>query len=151
MPKRTFKRPPDHSHPTLGHLGICKESMKIQEWIAKWSKPHWMPQDPRIIVKNLTPEHIGQLNLMWVFLGRKPITQGFFDQNLSVWELAGRISVQSIYNISVREYATLYTEDEFYRFVCQHPDVFGRYLTMAMWKKHFAKKRQRTASVKGVF
>ena len=91
--------------------------MEPQELINKLSKPHWMPQDPRLIVRNLTPEHIGQLNLMWVFLGRKPITQGFFDQNLSVWELAGRISVQSIYNISVREYATLYTEDEFYRFV----------------------------------
>ena len=87
---------------------------------------------------------------MWVFLGRKPITQGFFDQNLSAWELAGRISVQSIDNISVREYATLYTEGEFYRFVCQHPDVFGRYLTMGMWKKHFAKKRQRAASIKDV-
>ena len=124
--------------------------MEPQELINKLSKPHWMPQDPRLIVRNLTPEHIGQLNLMWVFLGRKPFTQGFCDQILSVWELAGRISVQTINNGYVREYATLYTEDEFYRFVCQHPDVFGRYLTMAMWKKHFAKKRQRTASVKGV-
>ena len=124
--------------------------MEPQELINKLSKPHWMPQDPRLIVRNLTPEHIGQLNLMLVFLGRKPMTQGFLDQNLSVGELAGRISVQTINNGYVREYATLYTEDEFYRFVCQHPDVFGRYLTMAMWKKHFAKKRQRTASVKGV-
>ena len=81
--------------------------MEIQELITKLSKPHWMLQDPRMVVRNLTPEHIGQLNLMWVFL----------------------------------EYPTLYSEDEFYRFICQHPDVFGRFLKLAMWKKHFVKKR----------
>lgn len=115
--------------------------MEIQELITKLSKPHWMLQDPRMVVRNLTPEHIGQLNLMWVFLGRKPITQGFFDKNLNVWDLAGRIVVEEIENIPIREYATLYSEDEFYRFICQHPDVFGRFLTLAMWKKHFVKKR----------
>ena len=115
--------------------------MEIQALIAKLSKPHWMPQDPRLVVRNLTPEHIGQLNLMWVFLGRTPITQGFFDKNLNVWDLAGRIAVAEIENIPIREYATLYKDDEFYRFICQHPDVFGRFLTLAMWKKHFVKKR----------
>ena len=115
--------------------------MEIQELITKLSKPHWMLQDPRMVVRNLTPEHIGQLNLMWVFLGRKPITQGFFDKNLNVWDLAGRIVVEEIENIPIREYATLYSEDEFYRFICQHPDVFGRFLKHAMWKKHFVKKR----------
>ena len=137
-----------HSNSTLSRKGVLQIlKMKLQEWIAKWSNPHWMPQDPRKIVSNLTSEHIGQLNLMWIFLCRKPITQGFFDQNLNLWELAGRICSQNINNISVRDYATIYTEDEFYRFVCQNPDVFGLYFTMTIWKQHFTKKRHRQSSI----
>lgn len=115
--------------------------MNLQEWIAKLSKPYWMPTDPRRIVKNLTPEHIGQLNLMWVFNKRAQITQGFFDQNLGLWELAGRISSQQIDRIPVREYATLFTEAEFYEFVCKHPDIFTQHMPMASWKQHFKVRR----------
>ncbi len=50
----------------------------ISKLIEKLSKPHWMPSDPRILVSNLTPEYIGQLNLMWVMLGRINITANFF-------------------------------------------------------------------------
>lgn len=111
--------------------------MNLKEWIVKLSKPHWMPEDPRIRIHNLTPKHVGQLNLMWVFAGRKPITQGFFDRNLNLWDLAGRICVQTVDNIPVREYATLFTEQEFYQFVKQHPEVFERYMPMSAWSRHF--------------
>ena len=116
--------------------------MNVKDLITKLSKPHWMPQDPRLIVKNLTPEHIGQLNLMWVLNKRKPITQGFFDQNLDLWALAGRVSVQVVDGAPVREYATLFSEEEFYEFVCRHPEIFSRYLPMNEWKQAFTRKRQ---------
>ena len=104
--------------------------MNVKTLIARLSKPHWMPADPRLVVKNLTVEHIGQLNLMWVMLDRKPITQGFFDNHLEEWALAGRISVQVIDGAFVREYATLFSEAEFIAFVRAHPEVFIRYLSM---------------------
>lgn len=117
--------------------------MTLQDWIAKWSKPYWMPKDPRTVVRNLSPEHIGQLNLMWVMVGRGEITQGFFDQNLSKWELAGRVSVQLVRGIEIREYATVFNEAEFYEFVRSNPQVFNRYMSMATWHKIF-KVRTRT-------
>ena len=114
--------------------------MNVKTLIAKLSKPHWMPTDPRLIVKNLTAEHIGQLNLMWVMLDRKPITQGFFDNHLEEWALAGRISVQVIDGAFVREYATLFSEAEFIVFVRKHPKVFTRYLPMKTWNQMFRVK-----------
>ena len=114
--------------------------MNVKTLIAKLSKPHWMPADPRLVVKNLTVEHIGQLNLMWVMLDRKPITQGFFDNHLGEWELAGRISVQVIDGAPVREYATLFSEAEFIAFVRAHPKVFTRYLPMKTWDQMFKVK-----------
>ena len=115
-------------------------NMNVKTLIAKLSKPHWMPTDPRLIVKNLTVEHIGQLNLMWVMLDRKPITQGFFDNHLEEWTLAGRISVQVIDGAPVREYATLFSEAEFIAFVRAHPEVFTRYLPMKRWNQVFRVK-----------
>ena len=112
--------------------------MTVNDWIAKWSKPHWMPYDPRSIIKNLAPEHIGQLNLMWVMMDRAQITQGFFDQNLSKWELAGRISVQVVESIQVREYATVLDEREFYDFVRANAPLFSRYMPMSKWKLIFS-------------
>ena len=114
--------------------------MNVKTLIAKLSKPHWMPTDPRLVVKNLTVEHIGQLNLMWAMLDRKPITQGFFDNHLEEWALAGRISVQVIDGAFVREYATLFSEAEFIAFVRAHPDVFTRYLPMKRWNQVFRVK-----------
>ena len=114
--------------------------MNVKTLIAKLSKPPWMPTDPRLIVKNLTVEHVGQLNLMWVMLDRKPITQGFFDNHLREWELAGRISVQVIDGAPVREYATLFSEAEFIVFVRAHPEVFARYLPMKAWNQMFRVK-----------
>ena len=114
--------------------------MNVKTLIARLSKPHWMPTDPRLVVKNLTVEHIGQLNLMWVMLNRKPITQGFFDNHLEEWALAGRISVQVIDCAPVREYATLFSEAEFLVFVKKHPEVFTRYLPMKTWNQMFRVK-----------
>ena len=114
--------------------------MNVKDLITKLSKPHWMPTDPRLVVKNLTVEHIGQLNLMWVMLDRKPITQGFFDNHLEKWALAGRISVQGIDGAPVREYATLFSEAEFIAFVRAHPKVFTRYLPMKTWDQMFRVK-----------
>ena len=114
--------------------------MNVKTLITKLSKPHWMPTDPRLVVRNLTVEHIGQLNLMWVMLDRKPITQGFFDNHLEKWALAGRIAVQVIDGAPVREYATLFSEAEFLVFVKKHPEVFTRYLPMKTWNQMFRVK-----------
>ena len=112
----------------------------LTEMLLKLSNPHWMPQNPLHYISNLTPEHVGQLNLMWVISGRPEFSPRFFPDNLANWELAGRVSVQMIDNYQVREYATLFSEPEFYRFLKQHPQVFGRYLPMANWRKHFSRK-----------
>lgn len=111
--------------------------MNLKDWIEKWSNYYWMPSDPRLQIKNLTVEHFGQLNLMWVLMGRKTITQGFFDQNLDKWELAGKICLRMIDGVPIREYATIYNEREFYAFVKKHPEVFASYLPMTTWDRMF--------------
>lgn len=110
---------------------------KLKTLIEKLSKPHWMDTDPRTVVSNLTPEHIGQLNLMWVMLNRKPITQGFFDLNLTCWSLAGQVSSIIIDKFPVLEYATLFDEQEFYQFVLKHPKSFSTHIPMSRWRQMF--------------
>lgn len=114
--------------------------MNVKLLIEKLSKPYWMAKDPKTVIHNLTPAHIGQLNLMWVMLDRIEITQGFFDNNLCRWELAGRISMEVIDGAPVREYACLFSEDEFHQFILRHSKVFTKYLPMRTWNKHFKAK-----------
>ena len=105
--------------------------------LAKLSKPYWMPTDPRLLVKNLTPDHMGQLNIMWVLTHRLPITQGFFDKNLAQWDIAGRVCSERAQGATVREFATLYTEAEFYPLILAHRKVFTKHLAMRDWQKLF--------------
>lgn len=112
--------------------------MTVDELIKKLSKPYWMATDPRHVIKNMSVEHYGQLNLMWVMVGRKPITQGFFDNNLGKWDVAGQISLQIVDGIQVREYATVFNQAEFYRFIDEHPKLFARFLPMGNWAKLFS-------------
>lgn len=113
---------------------------QLSDLLTKLSKPYWMPTDPRATVRNLTPDHIGQLNIVWVMLGRQPITQGFFDQNLSKWELAGQVSNEVIDSGSVRDYACLFSEYEFHKFILHHREVFSKYLPISTWNRHFKVK-----------
>ncbi len=110
----------------------------ISKLIEKLSKPHWMPSDPRILVSNLTPEHIGQLNLMWVMLGRINITANFFKDNLDLWATAGNIAAEPIQGATVRDFATLYNEAEFYDFLQKNQRPFTNHLPLQEWRKIFA-------------
>lgn len=99
-----------------------------------------MPSDPRSLISNLTPDHIGQLNILWVMLGRRQITQGFFDHNLGKWELAGRVSNEVIDSGSVRDYACLFSEAEFHQFILRHPKTFSKHLPISTWNRYFKVK-----------
>ena len=114
--------------------------MNLQDWLEKWHKPYWMDEDPAGVISNLTPEHVGQLNLMWVIVGRPRIAPGFFDNQLANWELAGRVALQEIDGIQIREYATLFNQAEFYEFICKHRAIFSRYLPMLTWHRLFKAK-----------
>lgn len=113
---------------------------QLTDLLAKLSKPYWMPTDPRTKILNLTQDHIGQLNLMWVMLERKPITQGFFDKNLNRWTIAGRVSNEVIDSGTVRDYACLFSEKEFHEFILRHPKVFAKYLPISTWNHYFKVK-----------
>ena len=111
--------------------------MELKDWIAKWSKPYWMEIDPKERIRNITPEHYGQINLLWAMVGRPEITQGFFDNNLDTWALSGRICIRKIGEANVRDYATLLSEKEFYKLVQKHPQIFSSYMPMSRWNHIF--------------
>lgn len=102
--------------------------MNIAEFIAKLSKPYWMPVDPNTVFHNLTPEHIGQLNLMWVLTGRPRLTKGFFNNRLDTWQKVGAICNEKIDGSYIRDYATLYTEDEFRSIVVSYKPLFVKHV-----------------------
>lgn len=102
--------------------------MNVRQMLDKLCKPHWMAQDPHDIFHNLTPEHIGQLNLMWVHTGRPKLTTGFFDNRLELWQKVGAICNEKIDGSYVRDYATIYTEDEFRVIVVQHKSLFTKHV-----------------------
>ena len=114
--------------------------MELNEWISKWSKPYWMDSDPKDVVCNITPEHYGQINLMWILMGRKAITQKFFDHHMDRWHLAGRICTMILDGAPIRDTATALNEQEFHAFVRQHPEVFSAFLPMTTWDRMFKKK-----------
>lgn len=109
----------------------------VQDLITKLSKPHWMPQDPRIYISDLTPGHIGPLNLTWALVGRPVFTENFFRKHYGVWALTQVVCTEVIDRTTVRDYATLYSEQEFYALVQQHPAVFIRGIPMQLWDKAF--------------
>lgn len=95
--------------------------MNVDDLLARLAKPYWMPEDPKIVVCNMTPDHYGQLNLTWVLAGRRAIRQGFFDRHMDKWELAGLACCVMLNGVSVRDYATLYSEHEFAGFLERSP------------------------------
>lgn len=97
--------------------------MELKDWIKKWETPYWQDRDPSTHVNHITPDHYGQINLLWVMVGRPPINQAFFDDNLPKWGLSGRICTTLVGGVYIRNYATIYNEKEFYTFVKQHPEV----------------------------
>jgi hypothetical protein len=109
----------------------------VKDLITKLSKPHWMAQDPRIWVADLTPAHIGPLNLTWALVGRPVFTENFFRKNYAIWALSQMVCAEVIAKTAVRDYATLYSEQEFYTLVLKHPDVFARHIPMPRWDKAF--------------
>ena len=80
----------------------------------------------------------GQFNIAWVLWGRpESVSQEFFDRNVDVWYLAGRVCKMEIDGIPVGEYATLLTPAEFYQFIKKHKKEFGDHLAMAKWSRRF--------------
>lgn len=73
-------------------------------------------------------------------MGRKPINQEFFDNNLDKWALAGNVASESVMGATVREFATMYNEEEFYRFLIDNSVLFAKHLPMKEWKRYFKVK-----------
>ena len=106
--------------------------MNVKELINKLAHPNWFPQNPYTVITN-SEGRIGYLNLAWVLNGRpEKINQDFFDKN---WFLAIKICDTVIDGATVSDWIMLYTEEEFYRFVEDHVDIFSEFMPLDKWKQ----------------
>lgn len=115
----------------------------VEDWTAQLSKPYWMPHDPRVLIKGLTPDHMGPLNLMWVLTGKRVFTPGYFDTYAGQWRTANVLCKSWIGpgTFAVGDYATLYTERMFYeRIFLTHPNLFKFWAPLPTWIAGFQRE-----------
>lgn len=109
----------------------------VDEWITKLSKPYWMPIDPRIRNKGVTEAHLGPLNIMWVLMRMKPLDESWFTRNSLTWDVVVSLCAERIRSYPVGDYATIYSPQEFYALIKQHPATFRKHAPMVVWDSAF--------------
>lgn len=109
--------------------------MNFHALFLKLSKTNWTPHHASKYITNW-PGLEGQLNLAWVLAGRPRKIDAAFLHSPD-WRKAYLLGSQLIENIPVREYATLFDQQEFYNFTLPHMYVIEKYVPLKDWQRMF--------------
>lgn len=109
--------------------------MNWQALFDKLSHTNWTPKHASKYISNW-PGLEGQLNLAWILAGKpERIDKAFLHGEH--WKKAYLLGALLVDNIPLREYATLFSEQEFYQFSKKHMALIGRHVPVKDWPQLF--------------
>ncbi len=114
---------------------ISKHDMNFENLFLKLAKTNWTPHHASKYIANW-PGLEGQLNLAWVLAGRPSKIDRAFLHGPD-WRKAYELGNQQVENIPLREYATLFNQQDFYNYTLPHMQLIEKFVAFPEWERMF--------------